>query len=119
MLPTFWRDQYQLLLDYFREMQNLLNSEVIAIDEVEICFEKLKSHFYNHIIPLEADDIDLTNGGQWQSLQTELYRTMRLWETDMLFWQSSRNQTTRQSRLKMIGDRLNIMIRFCQEILKI
>jgi hypothetical protein len=119
MLPTFWRTQYQLLLEKFQAWQSLLNSGAIRFNEVKNGFDQLKKHFYNQIVPLKADDVDLRDMARWQSLQTELYRTMRLVETDMLFLQSSRQTATRQSRLKQISDRLPTMMRFCQEILKI
>lgn len=119
MLPTFWRNQYQFLLGILNKLQNLLSYSSIEPDLLQNEWNQLKDHFYKRVVPLKTDDIDLDYIGRWQSLQTELYRMMRLLETDMLFLQSSRNQVTRQARLKMISDRLVSMNHFCQEILKI
>lgn len=119
MLPTFWQTQYQILLDHLQALQGLLDCEAIKSSAFKKGFEQLKEHFYQQIVPLKADELDFSSLSQWQSLQTELYRMMRLWETDMLFLQSARQEKTRQSRLKQISDRLQTMIRFCQEILKL
>ncbi|MGK7933034.1 MAG: heterocyst frequency control protein PatD [Microcystaceae cyanobacterium] len=119
MLPTSWQNHYQLLLENCQSLQNLLNSEKIEINQLKRCFGEFKDQFYSFIVPLKADNLNLNSIGQWQSRQTELYRMMRLVETEMLFLQSSRQGETRQSRLRQISDRLQTMTRFCLEILQL
>jgi hypothetical protein len=119
MLPTFWATQYQILLEHLQDFQNLLDSSEIKPQILENCFKQLKDHFYTQIIPLKLDDIPLDAMSKCQSLQTELHRTLRLLETDLLFWGSARQSATRQARLQVIRDRTSTMIRFCQEMLSI
>ncbi len=119
MLPKFGHLHYSTFLNQLVSFQNYLNSNKIEENLAKKHFEEAKNYFCFKILPLHLEDNDFHQMQQWQSWQTELHRTLRLLETDLLFWQSSRQPTTRQSRLQIICDRLDTLIRYCQEILNL
>ncbi len=67
--------------------------------------EQLRVTFQTEILNSET--------GQ-QSVKTEIYRLLRLLDTDWLFWQSARDQIKAQARKQIISDRLNQLIQYCQ-----
>ncbi len=117
MLPKFWLTQYQLLHEQGINLKNQLNSETIQDDLVKKYFEILKKHFYESILPLSPESLALEDLQLWQPKQTELHRTLRLLETDMVFWQASRHPLTRQSRLQILSDRLETFIGYTQSLI--
>ncbi|MEA5472173.1 heterocyst frequency control protein PatD [Spirulina sp. 06S082] len=54
---------------------------------------------------------------QWQSLHTETHRTMRLLQTDIIFLQASRKETTIQQRQAACLTKIEHLIAYCQQIL--
>ncbi|NEO28644.1 MAG: heterocyst frequency control protein PatD, partial [Kamptonema sp. SIO4C4] len=63
------------------------------------------------------DRIPVEEQSSWQSIQTEINRTMRLLQTDVLFLQASRQMATRQQREQGCLQKIDKLIQFCHTLL--
>lgn len=90
--------------------------EVAAIREK---FQAVQQLFQSKIICLTADDLGEDYTSRWQSFQTEIYKQMRLLETDMMLLQASRSSATSISRARNIGDRIHTLIQYCATLLQL
>jgi hypothetical protein len=66
---------------------------------------------------LTGDDLAPEICGQWRSLHTELYRGLRLLNTDLLFLQGSRTASTQTEKQRQIQTRLAQLRQYCQGII--
>ena len=119
MLPKSHCQAYQELLTQLVELQQRFKD--INLDPVVIKanWQKIKQVFQEEIIILTSDELDIAIASQWQSIQTEIYRALRLLETDIMFFCASQKATTSESRLASLSDRLDKIIDYCQILLSI
>lgn len=112
---------YQEFLLSLEKLNNefLIGSEDIDLPSLKAEFQTIKLFFQSHIASLTIQDLDEAIAMQWQSIQTELYRELRLLETDILFFASSRAAETKLQRLRSLRERIERMIKYCQAILKL
>ena len=112
---------YQEFLFLLEKLNNefLIGDEDIDLPSLKAEFQTVKVFFQRHIASLTIHDLDEAIAMQWQSLQTELYRELRLLETDILFFASSRTAETKLQRLRSLRDRVERMIKYCEAILKL
>ncbi|MGK7950398.1 MAG: heterocyst frequency control protein PatD [Xenococcaceae cyanobacterium] len=110
---------YQEFLLSLEKLNNefLIGSEDIDLPSLKAEFQTIKLFFQSHIATIQ--ELDEAIAMQWQSLQTELYRELRLLETDILFFASSRAAETKLQRLRSLRERIERMIKYCQAILKL
>ena len=91
-------------------------------------FANLEQMYREKILILTAENGDRTipkdipgtisqSISQWQSLHTETHRTMRLLQTDIIFLQASRQETTIQQRQVACLTKIERLIEYCQQIL--
>ena len=120
MLSTLHNRAYQdfmtLLTDFADLIVDLQDREDLTTVKSE--FEKLKQWFGQNIDRLNEDGIDEAYVPRWQSIQREIVREFKLLNTDMLFLASSRQNATKNKRLKSISDRLKKLKQYCQGLLK-
>ncbi|MCW6038753.1 heterocyst frequency control protein PatD [Spirulina subsalsa FACHB-351] len=64
---------------------------------------------------LEAENLAIAP--RQQSLLTEIHRTLRLLQTDVLFLQASRQKATFSQRLVLCRQRIDQLQQFCQQFL--
>ncbi len=134
MLSTTHKKAYQEFLNLLNHWQNsgvnpdgeaergnlaICNHPVDKVNEMTKQFPDLQQWFQQEIMTLTDQELDTKVISLWRSLQTEIQREFRLLSTDMLFLASSRQASTRESRLKTIGDRITRLIAYCQKILEI
>ncbi len=110
---------YQEFLLSLEKLNNefLIGSEDLDLPSLKAEFQTIKLFFQSHIATIQ--ELDEAIAMQWQSLQTELYRELRLLETDILFFASSRAAETKLQRLRSLRERIERMIKYCQAILKL
>lgn len=115
MLSKSHIQAYQEFLTLLQKLNDdfLPRKETIEIKSVQQQFQTIKTFFQQEITGLTADQLDRSIATRWQSLQTELYRELRLLETDILFWAAARQAETRAQRLLSVGDRLKRVIGYC------
>jgi hypothetical protein len=52
-----------------------------------------------------------------QSYQTEINKQLRLLETDLMFLKAARQPATSEQRWRMMGDRLHLLVLYCDALL--
>lgn len=119
MLPSTHRQPYQ---KFQQVLEQVLHS-AMAIDleksAVRDEFRSLQQFFKSQIANLSADDLVSESASRWQSLQTEIYKQMRLLETDVMLLQASRSAATSQTRATGICDRIKTLIQYCEALLQL
>ena len=95
------------------------NYDVDQVVEIKQKFADLQQFFQQEIMILTEAELDSKVTGLWRSLHTEIQREFRLLSTDILFLASSRQASTRETRLKLINERITKLIAYCQKILDI
>lgn len=117
MLPISYRQRYQTFLDTLQQLQETLNTDS-DYAKLKAGFSQLQQQFQQEIMALTGEDLTGELFSQWQSSQTEIHRTMRLLQTDMMFLQTSRNPETSQQRLAKVRDRVEKLINFTASFTK-
>jgi hypothetical protein len=82
-------------------------------------FQNLQQIFERQIASLSADDVAQEHAARWQSIQTEIYKQMRLLATDIMLLQASRSPATSQRRVLGVGTRLDTLIQYCDVLLQL
>ncbi len=71
------------------------------------------------LAPLTGEQLPEKIYSAWRSLHTELYRGLRLLNTDLIFLQGSRTPSTQRQKQQQIQARLAQLDQYCTEILKL
>ncbi|ANV85400.1 hypothetical protein AWQ21_14170 [Picosynechococcus sp. PCC 7003] len=71
------------------------------------------------LAPLTGEQLPEEIYSAWRSLHTELYRGLRLLNTDLIFLQGSRTPSTQSQKQQQIQARLTQLDQYCTEILKL
>lgn len=119
MLPSLQRQCYQ----EFQQALEHLHKKVAATD-LEVAplrdeFQDLQQLFQSRIVSLSADDFDPDYAYRWQSFQTEIYKQMRLLETDVMLLQASRSSATTLARAAGVSDRIKTLMKYCEALLQL
>lgn len=112
MLPNIYAKNYQEFLILLRKMQQNLKSP----ENLQEIYLELKQLFQEKIMNLIGEDLEGKTYQNWQSLQTEIHRSFKLLETQVMFFSTSRNSTTNQKYLTQINNYLNNLISYCQKL---
>jgi hypothetical protein len=103
-------EKYQSLVILLDELRQGIITQIDVL-EVRQRLAALKQLFGQEIAPVAEDDWRI------QSYKTEISKQLRLLEVDVMFLQGARQPATAQTRLNVIGDRLNTLIQYCDAIL--
>jgi hypothetical protein len=114
MLPTNYRQAYESLLKKLEDLTFALQEQNSLTQQQ--CFQALQTCLKQEILSLNDDILAPEVANRWHAVQTELYRSWRLLETDWLFLATARQG--REKRLQIIGDRLQTLKQYCQVLLK-
>ncbi|BAT51276.1 hypothetical protein NOS3756_01990 [Nostoc sp. NIES-3756] len=104
-------EKYQSLVILLDELRQGIITQIDVL-EVRQRLAALKQLFGQEIAPIAEDDWRI------QSYKTEISKQLRLLEVDVMFLQGARQPATAQTRLNVIGDRLNTLIQYCDAILQ-
>lgn len=114
MLPISASQSYHSLLQLLLTLRDQLKQADPQRFTIQKTFEESQQFFLEQV--LGATDGPTTSSAR--SLQTEIHRLFKLLSTDFLFLTSSRQPATTQHRMKIIGDRLEQLILYCEKLLK-
>lgn len=117
MLPSLHQKAYRELIQVLMQLQQNLADLGVPITSLELGFQRVQNVFRTQIIQLTSEGLEPNLAPKWQSVQTEIYRTFKLLETDMLFLRSSRYSATVQTRKANIGKRISRLIGYCRKLL--
>lgn len=106
-------DKYQVLVNLLEQLRTDVSNLQVSTPELSGRVATLQKLFTEEIIPLAADA-----NSREQSYQTEISKQLRLLAVDVMFLQGAKQTATVQTRLKTIGDRLSILMQYCQAVLQ-
>ena len=119
MLSIIHKKDYQDFLKLLKRWQTVVadpDCDPQKIENQEL-WQNLQTVFKDRIITITDTDMNLADASSWISIQAEIQREFRLLQTDWLFFQSSRQVTTRQARQANMLKHLEKLIIYCQSLL--
>lgn len=119
MLPRIHYQGYQNLLEALIPLKDHLdqkNPETMTLVEA---WQRVEDIFRHEVMGLTGEELEPAIASRWQSTQTEIYRSLRLLQTDILFLQSSRQKSTSHQRLDNVTRRVAQIINYCKGMLKL
>jgi hypothetical protein len=108
--------EFQHALEQLRMIITATDLPEVALRE---SFQNLQQMFERQIASLSADDVAPEHAPRWQSIQTEIYKQMRLLATDIMLLQASRSLATSQRRVLGVRTRLDTLIQYCDVLLQL
>ena len=119
MLPQSYLQSYQIFLGALLNLMAEAKQAELDFVSIQIKGKKVQQLFNEKIVPLTGDDLDTEISSRWQSLQTEIYRSYRLLNTDFIFLASARQPLTLKQRQKSLINNLEKILSYCQIITEI
>lgn len=118
MLPQSHSQSYQEFQQALKQMHETAaqNWQVAGLRDQ---FQELQQLFTSQIVSLNSDNLSPEYASRWQSVQTELYKQMRLLDADLMLWQASRSSATSLSRAASVRERLKTLMVYCQTLLQL
>lgn len=117
MLSKSHQKLYQQLLASLITLRDQVMIKDIDSKRVSKNFRMVQEIFQNIILVSTTENLENSVVSSWQSIQTEIHRTLRLLITDFLFLQSSHKRSTEEQRLESVLDYIEKLIGYCQVIL--
>lgn len=111
-------ESYQQLGQLFRQLQATIAWDQSTHTELKNDFLKIQQA-QQQIVRLEAEFLDQPFMLQIQAIQTEIYKQLRLLDTDLLFLKAARQSTTMQERKQQMQNRLELLMVYCTTIANI
>ncbi|YAI81354.1 MAG: heterocyst frequency control protein PatD [cyanobacterium endosymbiont of Rhopalodia sterrenbergii] len=117
MLPKPHQKFYQKFLASLITLRAQVMIKDIDSGRLSQNFRVAQEIFQNQILELTTENLEASVVSSWQSIQTEVHRTLRLLKTNFLFLQSSHKRGTEEQRLEIVLDHIEKLIGYCQVIL--
>ncbi|MGL4498014.1 MAG: heterocyst frequency control protein PatD [Planktothrix sp.] len=94
---------------------------LVPVDPIGLkqSFQQLKATFETEIMGISHGDFDPPVESLIQSYLTETHKQMRLLEMDLKFLQAARQSATFNSRLIPLQNRLNTLLSYSEDILRL
>jgi len=119
MLP-----QPHCLYQHFQQMLHQLQRELEQGDRLQLqaMFAATQTYFQQQILSpdpagLEPGILEPNDAARVRSFQVEINKQLRLLSADLMFLQTARLPGTQSQRRQQIGDRLALLLRYCEGIL--
>lgn len=110
MLSGRYRQHYAGLQQMVHQLQAIA-SDRLDLEKFQDIFLKVRQ-----VVSSKADgDEDLQV--KVQSYQTEINKQLRLLEIDLMFLKTTRQATKTEQRWGMMGDRLHLLVLYCDALL--
>lgn len=121
MSVQMYRRQLQSLRHALQQLQlavdpNTDDSSSEATD-IQSAFKETQQQF-QQILTLNLDAEIANQMPQMQSLQTEINKQLRLFGIDIVFLQTARHSAKSQQRQTQMGDRLCLIMQYCDRLLE-
>lgn len=92
-------------------------SGITSADALIAAVAAMTQQFQPQILALPWAEMDEAIALRLQSIQTEISKQLRLLAMDTMFLKTARQPETSQQRRQQIGDRLDLLLRYCEAIL--
>ena len=119
MLPPTHRQCYLEFKLALQELQTTATTTGWQPSVLRDHFQDVQQLFHSRIASLSADDLAPEDVSRWQSVQTEIYKQMRLLETDFMMLQASRSSATSSYRQTKVRDRIHTLIQYGEALLQL
>lgn len=119
MLHPLHRQRYQDFQKALEQLQKTVTAKDLQESALLDNVREVQKLFQSQIANLSAEDCAPDDASRWQSIQTEIYKQMRLLQTDVMRLQASRSYATSLSRTSSVSDRINTLIQYCQALLQL
>lgn len=119
MLLSDFVDPYHQVQTQLQQLQVALTTSEPSLPTLGQQGQVLLQFWQQHLATLTGEDLPATVYRPWRSLHTELHRELRLLNVDLLFLGNSRATSTKTAKIQQIGDRLNKLTQYCQQILNL
>jgi uncharacterized protein involved in exopolysaccharide biosynthesis len=117
MLHPSHRQRYQEFQQTLEQLHETAGAEHLQIATLQENLQNVQQLFQDQIASLSAEDVAPDYAPRWQSLQTEIYKQMRLLQTDLMMLKASRSSATSGSRASGMRSRINTLIGYCKAML--
>ncbi len=117
MLLSVHKNSLISWLNLLLRFQEIISQEKVNFSDVQIQWEEIQKYLQNTIVAIDCEDLETEQKSSWQTWQTETYRYVRLLNTEILFWRSSRQAETKNDRFLAIQQRLSNMIQLTDKLL--
>ncbi len=98
-------------------MASGMTSGMASADALMGAVAAMTQQFQPQILALPWVEMDEAIALRLQSIQTEISKQLRLLAMDTMFLKTARQPETSQQRRQQIGDRLDLLLRYCEAIL--
>jgi mRNA degradation ribonuclease J1/J2 len=105
-------EEIQNMIAEFNPQSELNQTALLA------ALSQVQELFKQEILPINLDELPEERISLFQSYRTEMHKQMSLLTTDVMFFQTARQSTTKQQRLTQIMNRLGSLIRYCDVLLE-
>ncbi|BAU41375.1 heterocyst frequency control protein PatD [Leptolyngbya sp. O-77] len=115
-----YRPVYEALRSLSCSMLAQVSGEGAAptgVADLRSLFNRLQTQFQQQILTLDLSGLDGTIAAQVSALHTEMAKQLRLLSMDLLFLQTARQPETTRQRTEQMGDRLRLLMRYCDAVL--
>ncbi len=119
MLPPSQRECYNQFQQALNQLQDTATTPELEVAVLRDQFQDVQQLFQSQIAILSADEVEAEDASRWLSLQTEIYKQMRLLETDLMLLQASRSSATSRLRKANVSDRIKTLIQYCDGLLQL
>lgn len=119
MLPLLHRQRYLEFQQALQQLHSCVTATHFEMSALRDIFQEVQQVFQTQITTLSADDLAPDYTSRWQSIQTEVYKQMRLLQTDTMLLLSSRSWETSQRRIVSVCDRIKTLIQYCEVLLQL
>ncbi|HEY9630155.1 MAG TPA: heterocyst frequency control protein PatD [Coleofasciculaceae cyanobacterium] len=120
MLPEPYRQLYQNFQRLLYQLQTQLAQGDRSLLQADLA--AAQSYFQSQILAinleeLEPEGLEAAVAAKTQSFQVEINKQMRLLKTDLMFLQTARLTITQSQRQQQMGDRIVLLLRYCEAVL--
>ncbi|NEO31259.1 MAG: heterocyst frequency control protein PatD [Symploca sp. SIO3C6] len=119
MLPQLHSQRYQEFQQVLKQMHETAAAQDLQFPRLREQLQELQQLFNSQIVILSSDNLTPEYASRWQSLQTEIYKQMRLLDIDVMLLQASRSSATSLSRAANLRERINTLMVYCQTLLQL
>lgn len=88
-----------------------------GVADLRSLFQRLQAQFQQQVVTLDLSGLEGAIAAQVSSLHTEMAKQLRLLSMDLMFLQTARQPETVRQRTEQMGDRLHLLMRYCDAVL--
>ncbi|MBD2580022.1 heterocyst frequency control protein PatD [Oscillatoria sp. FACHB-1406] len=115
MLPALHCQHYEEWSNALERLKDRVERGVNLSEE----FTAVQQLYQEKIVTLSHQGIDFASAPRYQSLQTEIHRTLRLLQADLLFLKAARKSDTVLERQRTCLQHVKQLIGYCSAILNL